>query len=156
QPTAPASRALLSALRALAEHGRIDGVDWKPWFEDLPENLRTNTDALRLLVAVGDRRGPALAPRLLQRGPQSLDVCLAAAIAAFEQEHPTDAYVHLQRAFELDPAAALHTVIRDWNNPFTEVLKHVGKEDEFADWLGNRYAQCPGVNLVPSQPAPEA
>jgi tetratricopeptide (TPR) repeat protein len=151
-----AADALFAALSALAENGRLGDLDWKPWFERLPEPLRVSAHAIRLLVALGDPRAASLVPPLLRDKPESFATWLAASMVAFEQDRPSDSYEYLRRALAADPAATLHTVVRDWSMPASTVLEAVGKTDELATWLSQRHAENPGLNLVPLRPAPEA
>src|SRR5262249_55024696 len=98
-PAPACADALLVALSALTEHDQIKAVDWKPWFERLPEALRVNANAVRLLVARGDTRAAALAPRLVADRPASAATWLAASMAMFEQERIPESYDCLRRAF---------------------------------------------------------
>jgi hypothetical protein len=155
-PTPASAAALLAALSLLAEHGQLQDLDWQAWFARVPEALRVDANAVRLLVAQADPRAAALVPRLVAARPASADALLAASMAAYEQEQWDDAYVFLRRALEAEPAATLHTVVRSWSGPAFRVLEATGKADELAAWMSERHAEHPAINLVPPRPAPEA
>jgi len=155
-PTPAAAAALLAALCASAEHHRLDDPDWRTWFERLPDPLRVNAHAVRLLVASGDERAAELAPRLLAARPASAASWLAAAMAAFGQERWSDSYHYLWEALSTDLGGTLHTIARDWSAQASAVIAETGKADELADWLSDRHADDPELNLIPACPAPEA
>jgi hypothetical protein len=155
-PSPASAAALLAALGALAEHGQLGDLDWKVWFERLPDSLRIDANAIRLLVALGDQRARTLAPQVLDKKPKCAGAWLAAGMVAFEQEQMSQAYAHLRRAFEIDSAATLHTVLRDWSSPACAILEGAEKTDELAAWLSDRHAEMPELNLIPALPAPEA
>jgi hypothetical protein len=155
-PSPASAAALLAALGALAEHGQLDDLDWQVWFERVPESQRVDAHAVRLLVALGDERAPALAPQVLRKQPECAGAWLAASMAAFEQGQMSQAYAHMRHAFEIDSASTLHTVVREWGAPACAILEAAEKTDEFAAWLSERHAKVPELNLIPSLPAPEA
>jgi hypothetical protein len=159
RPQAPgpaAADALLAALATLAEHGRLDDLDWQPWLARLPEPLQVNAGAVRLLVARGDARAAALVPPLVRARPEHATTWLAAAMAAFDAECFSESYDCLQRALAVDTPATLHTVVREWSAQLCGVLTYTDKTDELAAWLTARHSDCPGLNLVPGRPAPDA
>jgi hypothetical protein len=155
-PGRAAADALLVALAALAEQDRLDGLDWKSWFERLPKTLRVNAHAVRLLVALADRRAGDLVPPLIRARPESAQTWLSACMAAFEQEHLLKAYDCLRRALEIDTVSVLHSVIRDWSAQVSRLLYLTGKGSELVAWLSERYTVHPELNLIPSYPAAEA
>jgi hypothetical protein len=156
-PVGPATAdALLGALATLAEHGRLDDLGWQAWFERLPEALRVNPGAVRLLVACGDSRAAALVSPLIRTRPDHASTWLVAAMAAFEAGHFLESYDFLQRALAADTPATLHTVVRDWSAQLCQILEHTDKTDDLDAWLTARNAHCSGLNLVPGRPAPGA
>jgi hypothetical protein len=159
RPQAPgpaAVDALLAALALLAEHGRLDDLDWQPWFARLPASQRVNAGAVRLLVARGDPGAAALIRPLVQARPDDAVTWLAAAMAAFDADRLSDAYDCVCRALAADTPATLHAMVRDWSAPLSFILKRTGRANDLAEWFTALYAQHPDLNLVPSRPAPEA
>lgn len=159
RPQAPgpaAADALLAALALLAEHGRLDDLDWQPWFVRLPAPLQVNAGAVRLLVARGDPGAAALIRPLVQARPDDAATWLAAAMAAFDENRLSDSYDCVCRALAADAPTTLHAIVRDWSAPLTFILKLTGRANDLAEWFTAQHAHHPGLNLVPSRPAPEA
>jgi Sulfotransferase domain len=156
RPNAATADALLEALSALAEHGRMADLDWRPWFEKLPDSQRVNAYAIRLLVVTDRKLAVTLAPQLLRRHPERAETLLAASMVAFEQEHMSDSYDYLRQALELAVATTLATVARDWSAPFSILLDATGKSDELARWFADLPIPDSELILIPSCPSPGA
>lgn len=147
---------LLEGLSALVEEGQLRGIDWRAWMETIPSQAKTHPLAINFLLRAGEREEAkdrlSTASGLHEHDARTW---LVASKVAFEENRPQDSYIHLRRAFDLDFPATLHTVVRRWSGPATNVVKTVGQTEQFAQWLEERSRSHEGVTLIPSSPAPE-
>lgn len=152
-----AARASLYALDRLGEPRELKDLEWKKWFERLPDDLRADSHAVDLLNITHHPAAPGLAAAMLANAPAGdFKAYLVGAMVAHDESRHEDAYHLLRKAFECDLGSSLREVVNYHSAQVAHIIRVTERADEFTRWLGELSSGHEAeLILIPPTPAPE-